>query len=1305
MKKSRLTLLGCLLCTLVLSACQVDVRVEGDVNANIDTNIDTDIDIDTDDNDTGEGGDTSGAGESGDDGSTKEDVPSELTLTLSASATEVTVGDSVEISYTTNIAGASVSFSSSDTSLATVANNGHVTTLTAGVVTITGVASLDGYTNATDSVVITINPVDTGSGGGDEPGGDEPGGNEPGEEPGEEPGTSDVTTYAVEITNGSSLTPLEIGETKTVSVSLLTYTNDEETGREDASASDVTLSSSVSGVISISGLEITALAAGETYLTATWTEKEVQSSGVLVTVNEDTSEPTPEPEPEIEISFLEDVYSVKVDDTVTVGVSVNPSDATVTYSSSDTGVATVNEYGVVSGVSVGSATLTATATLEGYVTGTASCAINVTAKDEPIIGAYAICGDLLNSHWNASPDAESEYYLPYTASSDKVWTTTITIANEDTENSDWNTYGGWAASFCIVEYGDDNETVVAGYSAVDAESSTGVIGGDEESDHIQVYWRNQYTLTIDLNDLTNPSITITCLSEYDSAYALYGYFTEASWEDTPLLDSNLALRYNSKDPSTQYWTVTVTTLESTETWLAGFRIVKYGDYSTDVGTYSNLAADSPINLGEGDSGNINLNWNTTYVITIDGTSGTLSISISEYSDEGDSGDSGDSGASETVTAEYALVGDFNDSSWKESPDKASNYYHYYSSADESTYTWQLTVTMAADTGQDYDPSFYVTPYGSWETVVGFYHLDSNSTGVKDSASKDGGVCVDWGYTYDIVIDLSDTSNFSILVTLVEEEVEDEIYTTDGYYVLSGNLSEATWSVNPGYDSDYALPYDSTNSNSKYWTRTITTCSEVSGTSAPSFRVLDYNTWNTVAKFEDFTIDPASTGVLSYYVGDDHNIGLDGWNTTYDITIDMRGSTWTILINYHNEGFEAGINGKAGGSSSSTEGEPLDLDSSYAMGMDTSSIVEVLNAGGTFYDDSGAKLNGIDDFMSYLASQGINYIRIRLWNDPYDENGNSYKGGGNDLTTDLVIAEAAVKAGMKICLDLHYSDFWAHHGQQYVPKAWSSLSDSDLISTAAAWTTATLQSFKDAGCTPSMVQVGNETNGNQICGLTGNSTSAINFFKNCCSAVRSFDSTIQIVIHYSDDQNLSTYKTYYNSLISGGCDFDVIGLSYYSYYHESMSSFRSTLSDLSSTYSSKKICIMEYSYGYTVDWQYVESSDTLDNQDGGVMQNQFWTTDAEAGGYEASVNGQTSYIYDVNQAVASLSNGIGSFYWEPAWLALNGTCWASSYSDSYYQANNQSNSGYNVCTWANQALFDYSGHPLTTLSIYNQMWGK
>ncbi|MCD8371769.1 MAG: glycosyl hydrolase 53 family protein [Clostridia bacterium] len=362
-----------------------------------------------------------------------------------------------------------------------------------------------------------------------------------------------------------------------------------------------------------------------------------------------------------------------------------------------------------------------------------------------------------------------------------------------------------------------------------------------------------------------------------------------------------------------------------------------------------------------------------------------------------------------------------------------------------------------------------------------------------------------------------------------------------------------------------------------------------------------------------------------------------------------------------------------------------LSDDYIMGVDLSSIIEVEEAGGVFYNEKGKE----DDIFDILADYGVNYIRIRLWNDPYDEDGNSFGGGGNDLETDIAIAKRAVAAGMKVCLDFHYSDFWADPDKQTMPREWSEAGYTrDQISQVVYdYTYDVLMQFKEAGCLPSMVQTGNEINNGLIWDYGKAATWRCIYLYNAINAVKAVSEDILTVIHLANGATYSTISSYINQLEANSVNFDVIGLSYYSYWHGSMSKFQSCVDQLDANYD-YDICVMEYSYGY---------GDVYND----YTSNIFSSSMEETGGYKATVQGQASYIHDVNEVVASASQGIGSFYWEPAWLPLEGTSWASTYAASYLAAQGDGG-GEGTVSWANQALFDFDGHPLDSLKAFRLM---
>ena len=141
---------------------------------------------------------------------------------------------------------------------------------------------------------------------------------------------------------------------------------------------------------------------------------------------------------------------------------------------------------------------------------------------------------------------------------------------------------------------------------------------------------------------------------------------------------------------------------------------------------------------------------------------------------------------------------------------------------------------------------------------------------------------------------------------------------------------------------------------------------------------------------------------------------------------------------------------------------------FIKGMDISMVKELEHYGASY------RLNGKkEDLFAILKTCGANNVRIRIWPDPYDENGNSYGGGGNDLETTIEIAERTVQSGMDFMLDFHYSDFWADPAKQVKPKAWKELSGEALETAVYLHTVDTLKALKNHKLVPTMVQVGNE----------------------------------------------------------------------------------------------------------------------------------------------------------------------------------------------------------------------------------------
>ena len=83
-----------------------------------------------------------------------------------------------------------------------------------------------------------------------------------------------------------------------------------------------------------------------------------------------------------------------------------------------------------------------------------------------------------------------------------------------------------------------------------------------------------------------------------------------------------------------------------------------------------------------------------------------------------------------------------------------------------------------------------------------------------------------------------------------------------------------------------------------------------------------------------------------------------------------------------------------------------LPDDFIMGMDASCVPSLEAGGVKYYDHDGNE----KDVYQILSENGINYIRVRVWNDPFDENNKGYGGGNCDI-------ENAAKSLSEMNLDL------------------------------------------------------------------------------------------------------------------------------------------------------------------------------------------------------------------------------------------------------------------------------------------------
>ncbi|MCH3972900.1 MAG: glycosyl hydrolase 53 family protein [Oscillospiraceae bacterium] len=352
---------------------------------------------------------------------------------------------------------------------------------------------------------------------------------------------------------------------------------------------------------------------------------------------------------------------------------------------------------------------------------------------------------------------------------------------------------------------------------------------------------------------------------------------------------------------------------------------------------------------------------------------------------------------------------------------------------------------------------------------------------------------------------------------------------------------------------------------------------------------------------------------------------------------------------------------------------------FIKGADLSMFPELEQAGAVYYDHGKQK-----DLLRILGVYGINAVRLRLWNNPYDENGRPYGGGTNDFARTAAMAKRIRAAGMQFFLDIHYSDFWTDPAKQRKPKAWEKLSGTQLASAVYNYTAQVLLKLREQGVPPDMIQIGNElTNGflwpdGRLADGQQNFHAMCQLLKAGLTAAREDNPARPIVLHLDNGGNHALYRGWFDHAKEEALDFDIIGLSYYPYWHGTLADLKANIDDISARYG-KDILIMETSLGFTD-----KKTDAA-----GIFNEEL----AKATPYGASPQGQADFLRDLIQVIRHVPNGRGKgfFYWEPAWLPLPGVTWTTKAGKAYiHDTTPEGNS------WSSQALFDFAGNALPAL---------
>ena len=369
-----------------------------------------------------------------------------------------------------------------------------------------------------------------------------------------------------------------------------------------------------------------------------------------------------------------------------------------------------------------------------------------------------------------------------------------------------------------------------------------------------------------------------------------------------------------------------------------------------------------------------------------------------------------------------------------------------------------------------------------------------------------------------------------------------------------------------------------------------------------------------------------------------------------------------------------------------------LEEDFILGMDASCVPALEESGVKFYNFDGQE----QDVFRTLAENGINYIRVRIWNDPFDSSGRGYGGGNCTIDTALEIGKRATAYGMKLLVNFHYSDFWADPGKQMAPKAWKGMEIGEKAQALYKYTRDSLKKLKQAGVAVGMVQIGNETNGH----LCGEKTwfNMQQLFSAGSRAVREIFPDALVAVHFANPENAGSYDTYASKLDYYQVDYDVFASSYYPYWHGSLENLSQVLTRIHSTYG-KKVMVMETSYAYT--------PDDTDFNGNTVSDGSAVTKD-----YPYTIQGQTRAVQNVIKTVAGIPGGMGVVYWEGTWITVGqnsweenhekwekyGSGWASSYAAGYDPQD--AGKYYGGSAVDNQALFGPDGKPLESLRVFH-----
>ena len=335
-----------------------------------------------------------------------------------------------------------------------------------------------------------------------------------------------------------------------------------------------------------------------------------------------------------------------------------------------------------------------------------------------------------------------------------------------------------------------------------------------------------------------------------------------------------------------------------------------------------------------------------------------------------------------------------------------------------------------------------------------------------------------------------------------------------------------------------------------------------------------------------------------------------------------------------------------------------------LGADISSLEKSEDLGGVYRETSGAP----GDALAILKAHGLNSIRLRVWVNPAD----GYHGKAELLS----LARRAKALGLTTLVDLHYSDFWADPGRQDKPAAWAGLAFPQLKQALFDYTRDLCTSLTAQGTPPDMVQLGNELNSGLLWpdGHTWNPPNwdqLAQLLTAGSDAIKGCSPSTKVMLHLANGGDNGLYQWWFDNITSRNVPFDLIGVSFYNFWHGSLGALQRNLNDVAARYG-KPLAVVETAYPFTLadedNWEQI-----ID------LPGELVT------GYPATPAGQAANFRDVMSIVRAVpgGRGLGVYWWEATWTGVPGNGW-----DPRDPTTGNA--------WENQALFDFNDRPLPAM---------